>query len=46
MELQPQPLQTRALPEPEPPLSEEFLRTVEEYAEDLRAIIRRLRRLN
>ncbi|WP_165405718.1 hypothetical protein [Bradyrhizobium genosp. SA-3] len=43
---QPQPLQTKALPKTEPPPSEEVLRTLEEYAEDLRAIIRKLRRLN
>jgi hypothetical protein len=43
---QPQPLQTKAIPKPEPPPSDEMLRMIEEYAEDLRAIIRRLRRLN
>ena len=44
MERQPQPVQTRALPTPEPSPSEEMLRTIQEHAEDFRAIIRKLRR--
>ncbi|MCA1498094.1 hypothetical protein [Bradyrhizobium sp. NBAIM14] len=43
---QPSPLQTKALPKTEPRPSEEVLRMIEEYADDLRAIIRKLRRLN
>lgn len=43
---QPPPIQTKELPKTEPPPSEEVLRMIEEYAEDLRAIIRKLRRLN
>ncbi|MHC2552373.1 hypothetical protein ACVJ6Q_003668 [Bradyrhizobium elkanii] len=37
---------SRDAPKPEPSRSQEILRIVEEYANDLREIIKKLRRLN